>query len=69
MKLILRYEDEEGRIKHEQFDLVVLSSGIVPKKDMSELADCIGINLNGWGFCDKVLDTIYLSGQIKQVFM
>jgi len=51
--LIVRYEDEEeNKIKEEEFDLVVLSVGLVPKDGIKELAERLGIELNEHGFCN-----------------
>jgi heterodisulfide reductase subunit A len=49
--LILRYEDEDGEIKEEEFDLAVLSVGMRPPKDAEELSKKLGIELNEHGFC------------------
>ena len=50
--LILRYEDENGnKVAEEEFDMVVLSVGMVPKKGTKELASRLGINLDEYGFC------------------
>ncbi|MDI6735217.1 MAG: FAD-dependent oxidoreductase [bacterium] len=50
--LILRYEDDkENKIKEEEFDMVVLSVGMIPKKGTKELAGRLGIELNEYGFC------------------
>jgi len=48
--LIVHYvEDEEP--KQEEFDLVVLSVGVQPPKDVKKLAEKLGIELNEYGFC------------------
>ena len=49
--LIVRFADEEGRVRSEEFDLVVLSVGLRPPKDASKLAERLGIELNEYGFC------------------
>ncbi|MFH1087183.1 MAG: CoB--CoM heterodisulfide reductase iron-sulfur subunit A family protein [Chloroflexota bacterium] len=49
--LQIHYEDEQGKIKSEEFDLVVLSVGLVPKEGANELAARLGIELNAYGFC------------------
>ncbi|MCL5038126.1 MAG: FAD-dependent oxidoreductase [Chloroflexi bacterium] len=44
--LILRYEDEEtGEYREEEFDLVVLSVGLVPGESLRETAKILGIQL------------------------
>jgi len=49
--LYIKYETDEGTLKEEKFDMVVLSSGLSSRKDMQELSKKIGINLNEFGFC------------------
>ena len=68
--LIVHYEDEEGLIKQEEFDMVVLSVGLVPKSDMYLLSRYLRINLNNYGFCrtsefipvDTIRDGIFVCG-------
>ena len=68
--LIVHYEDEEGAIKQEEFDMVVLSVGLVPKSDMRILSRSLRINLNNYGFCrtsefipvDTIRDGIFVCG-------
>lgn len=49
--LEVRFEDiSTGRVKREPFDLVVLSVGMVPRRESWELALKLGINLNEHGF-------------------
>jgi len=40
----------EGKVNRETFDLVVLSVGMVPRKDSWDLARILGINLGEYGF-------------------
>jgi len=48
----------EGKVNREVFDLVVLSVGMVPRKDFWDLAKILGINLGNEGFFDtKPLDS------------
>ncbi len=48
----------EGKVNRELFDLVVLSVGMVPRKDSWDLARILGINLGDEGFFDtKPLDS------------
>ena len=48
--VIIRYATPEG-VKEEEFELVVLSVGLVPPADAEELAEKFGIELNDHGFC------------------
>ncbi len=50
--LILRYPDEEGKIREDRFDLVVLSVGARPPNGSKDLAEVLGIELNPYGFCE-----------------
>ncbi|MBM4464391.1 MAG: CoB--CoM heterodisulfide reductase iron-sulfur subunit A family protein [Chloroflexi bacterium] len=49
--LLVRYEAENGGMVEEEFDLVVLSVGFEPSPGVRDLADRLGIELNGYGFC------------------
>jgi len=49
--LSIEYVDEEGKYKSAQFDMVVLSTGIEPPECAKDLAECLGISLNRYGFC------------------
>ncbi len=49
--LIITYVDSEGRVKEEEFDLVVLSVGLTPSKGAKELAQNLGLELDSYGFC------------------
>ena len=48
--LLITYLDEAGEIREEEFDLVVLSVGMVPSASTKELAKNIGIELDAHGF-------------------
>ncbi len=48
--LMITYLDEAGEIREEEFDLVVLSVGMVPAGSTKELAKNVGIELNAHGF-------------------
>jgi len=50
--LLIKYETEEGWLKEEEFDMVILSLGFTAKVKMKELARKIGVNLNNFGFCE-----------------
>jgi heterodisulfide reductase subunit A len=49
--LIITYVDSEGRVKEEEFDLVVLSVGLTPSKGAKGLAQNLGLELDPYGFC------------------
>jgi heterodisulfide reductase subunit A-like polyferredoxin len=48
--LFLRYEHENGELREEEFDLVVLSVGFAPDEETVELADHLGIELNEYHY-------------------
>ena len=48
----IRYALEDGTICNEEFDMVVLSVGLEPKKEAVELAEKLGIKLNKYNFCE-----------------
>ena len=50
--LHIRYETEDGKLKEEEFDMVVLSVGFKPVEGVKELAEKLGIKLNDYGFCE-----------------
>jgi heterodisulfide reductase subunit A len=50
--LILHYPDEEGKMKEDRFDMVVLSVGVLPPAGAEELAHALGFDLNEYGFCE-----------------
>lgn len=47
----IRYSTLDDGVKEEEFDLVVLSVGLNPPKDVEGLANKFGIELNPQGFC------------------
>jgi heterodisulfide reductase subunit A-like polyferredoxin len=49
--IIIRYQTEEGQIREEEFDLVVLSVGLEPSPSGQELARSLGVDLDSRGFC------------------
>ncbi|NIS70366.1 MAG: FAD-dependent oxidoreductase [Proteobacteria bacterium] len=49
--LTVTYIDEAGEIREEEFNLVVLSVGMVPSRKVVELAKRIGVEVNRYGFC------------------
>jgi len=50
--LIISYEGEDGNLKKEEFDLVVLSVGLEPSRKADELAQKLGVTLDNYGFCE-----------------
>ncbi len=48
--LELTYMDEDGRIRLEEFDLVVLSVGLTPHPASKKMAAVCGIAIDKWGF-------------------
>jgi len=55
--LVVRYEDEEGVLKDEEFNMVVLSVGLESKAGIETLAKRLGIKLDSYGFCK--IDTLF----------
>jgi heterodisulfide reductase subunit A-like polyferredoxin len=53
--LIIRYVDEEGKVKEEVFDMLVLSVGMEPSPSAVELAQKVGVDLNHYKFCSTGL--------------
>jgi len=51
--LELRYVDEEGTIRSEEFDLVVLSVGLQINEDVKKQAEQIGVETDAFGFTLK----------------
>ena len=49
--LIIRYESEDGELLEEEFDMVVLSVGFMPKEGVKQLSNRLGIELDEYGFC------------------
>lgn len=47
----VRYFDEQGAERQEEFDLVVLSVGMQPGASVGDLAERLGIGRNEFGFC------------------
>jgi heterodisulfide reductase subunit A-like polyferredoxin len=46
------YEEEEGSLKEEVYDMVVLSVGLFPTEGVKELAETLGLRMNKYGFVD-----------------
>lgn len=49
--LRIRFAQDEGTLIDEDYDLVVLSLGFTPPKDVVETAQLLGVELNDDGFC------------------
>ncbi len=71
--LVLRYQKEDGQIVNEEFELVVLSVGLRPTPEGTELARRLGIDLNEHGFVstgefsptESSKEGIYVAGLIS----
>jgi len=50
--LIIRYVDENGDIKKETYDMIVLSVGLQPCKTLGALSNVLDVNLNEYGFIE-----------------
>ncbi len=50
--LSIKYENENGDIGEEEFDIVVLAVGFEPGREVRELAGKMGTRLNEYGFCE-----------------
>ncbi|MGD2094242.1 MAG: NAD(P)-binding protein [Phycisphaerales bacterium] len=50
--LRVRFVDEDGQLKEQEFDLVVLSVGMEPSVSIVERAKAIGLELNDYNFCE-----------------
>lgn len=49
--LFIRYEDEQGTLITEEFEMVVLSVGFIPDEKSKEIEQITGITLDEYGFC------------------
>jgi heterodisulfide reductase subunit A len=52
-RLRIRFPDEEGRLKEESFDLVVLSVGARPAEFTADLSSILDLQANKWGFIES----------------
>lgn len=48
---VVTYIDEEGNQVEEEFDLVVLSVGMKPSREVADMARRIGVEVDDYGFC------------------
>lgn len=49
--LLISYVDTDGHIKEEEFELVVLSIGMMPSHEAKGLAEKLNLQLDQYGFC------------------
>ena len=49
--LLIRYWSEDNVVREEEFDLVVLSVGMIPSPSALELATKLGVEIDDHGFC------------------
>ncbi len=66
--LKLRYVNENGEIKEELFNMVVLSAGLTPSQDAKDLAKKIGVELNAHQYA-KTKDFTPVSTSRKGVYV
>ena len=72
--LNIRYADDAGILQKESYDMVVLSVGLQPCKELSEMSKILEVNLNHYGFIetdpyDQVKTSrkgIYASGTVTE---
>jgi heterodisulfide reductase subunit A len=50
-QVTVRYQDDQGNLTEEIFDMVMLSCGLRPSKAGQSVADKFGVRLNSDGFC------------------
>ena len=66
------YQDHSATLRYEEFDLVVLSTGIQVSRSVRELAGRLGLDLNSYGFIqtDRLAplktSSIYLAGSFQE---
>ncbi len=51
--LLIKYINEEGQLVEDEFDLVVLSMGLVPSESSKDLAERMKIDVNEYGFTKR----------------
>jgi heterodisulfide reductase subunit A len=49
--LRIKYETEDGKLREEEFDLVVLSIGFTPSENVKKMAKNLEVELTKYGFC------------------
>ncbi len=55
---------EDGKVTTKEFDLVVLSIGISPNKDLEGLSKALGFSRNFWGFVTDTPSNIFPVGTV-----
>jgi heterodisulfide reductase subunit A len=50
--LTIRYVDDDGKIKNDSYDMVVLSVGLQPCNELENISKILEINLNQYGFIE-----------------
>jgi heterodisulfide reductase subunit A len=50
--LSIRYVDDKGNLQKESYDMVVLSVGLQPCKELTEMSKILEVNLNRYGFIE-----------------
>lgn len=61
--LMVRYENENGNLVKEEFDLVVLSVGLKPRCDVKKLAEICNLELNEFNFLRTVPFSLVEAGR------
>ena len=72
--LTIRYVDDDGELKSETYDMVVLSVGLQPCKELANISEILDINLNKYGFietdpylqAETSREGIYASGTVTE---
>jgi heterodisulfide reductase subunit A len=72
--LLVEYFDEENQKSSREYELVVLSVGMVPPKSAEEIADKFGIELNKFNFCktsifnpvESTREGVYVAGPFTE---
>ncbi|KPJ53708.1 hypothetical protein AMJ39_03515 [candidate division TA06 bacterium DG_24] len=72
--LLISYQRDDGELVTEEFDMVVLSSGLRPPRRVKELADTFGIELDQYGFAvtdtsspvDSSKEGVYVCGPFSE---
>lgn len=72
--LTIKYLTEEDRKASREYDLVVLSVGMLPPKNVTDIAEKFGIELNQFNFCEtstfnpveSTRDGIYVAGPFTE---
>jgi heterodisulfide reductase subunit A len=68
--LIVRHADLiTGEVLTEEFDLVVLSSAVVPRKDADQLAEILGIETDKFGFFETNKSTEENESSVNGIFL